>query len=48
MEYIYLNPATNVIELREGISGFIEYYNRRRHHQSLDGCVPWQVFLAVA
>uniref|UniRef100_UPI0025B6F641 integrase core domain-containing protein n=1 Tax=uncultured Duncaniella sp. TaxID=2768039 RepID=UPI0025B6F641 len=48
MEYVYLNPAANVIDLREGISGFIEYYNHRRHHQGIDGKVPWELFLAVA
>lgn len=48
MEHIYLNPASNVPELREGISGFIEYYNHRRHHRNLGGRVPWQVFLAAA
>ena len=48
MEYVYLNPAANVIDLREGISGFIEYYNHRRYHQGIDGKVPWELFLAAA
>lgn len=48
MEYVYLNPAANVMDLRAGISGFIEYYNHRRHHQGIDGKVPWDLFLAVA
>lgn len=48
MEYVYLNPVANVMDLRRGISEFIEYYNQRRHHQSLEGRVPWQVFLAAA
>ena len=34
-EYIYLNPADDGYELREGIATFIEYYNYRRPHHSL-------------
>ena len=36
------------LTFEEGISGFIEYYNHRRHHQGIDGKVPWELFLAAA
>lgn len=48
MEYIYLNPADSVPALRDGISGFIEYYNNRRHHQGIGGKVPWELFKNAA
>lgn len=47
MEHVYLNPADSVINLRQGIRDFIEYYNHRRHHQSLDGKVPWDLYKAA-
>lgn len=39
-EYIYLNPADTVDELRRGIKEFIAYYNYRRPHQSLSMSLP--------
>lgn len=48
MEHVYLNPADTVVELCCGIAKYIEYYNHRRHHQGLDGQVPWSVFSCAA
>lgn len=48
MEYIYLNPAESVPALRSGIAGFIDYYNHRRHHQGIQGYVPWAKFQECA
>lgn len=39
-EYIYLNPAEGVDELRSGIDKFIRFYNYQRPHQSLDVLLP--------
>ena len=39
-EYIYLNPAETVGELRSGISDFIKFYNYKKPHQSLDKLLP--------
>ena len=39
-EYIYLNPAETVDELRKGIGEFIKFYNYKRPHQSLDRLLP--------
>lgn len=48
MEWVYLNPMDSVIDLRAGISWYMEYYNHRRHHQNLGGRTPWEVYLAAA
>ena len=48
MEYVYLNPVNNAVELRAGIAAYIDYYNHRRHHQSLNGKVPWDIFTFAA
>jgi len=39
-EYIYLNPMDNGTELRDGIRGYIEYYNNKRSHQGIDHQLP--------
>ena len=39
-EEFYLNDYDNVIELKESIGGYIEFYNHKRFHQSLDYKTP--------
>ena len=39
-EYVYINPADTVDELRGGIDKFIKYYNYKRPHQSLSMMMP--------
>ena len=39
-EYIYLNPAENVSELRSGIADYVKFYNYECPHQSLDNFTP--------
>lgn len=39
-EYIYLNPEDDVCLLREGIKNWIEYYNKKRPHQSIAHEIP--------
>ena len=39
-EYIYLNPAENVSELRSGIADYVKFYDYERPHQSLDNFTP--------
>ena len=41
-EWIFLNPAENGIELIEGITGYIEWYNATRRHSSLNDQTPDQ------
>lgn len=48
MEWVYLNPADSVIDLRSGIKWYMEYYNHRRHHKNLDGKTPWEVYSCAA
>lgn len=47
-EYIYLNPEDNVVALRRGIAGFIDYYNTRRSHQEIGHKIPAQVYAMAA
>ncbi len=35
-EWVYLNPADTVGELRSGIGSFIKFCNYKRPHQSID------------
>ena len=39
-EWVYLNPADTVDELRSGIESFIRFYNYKRPHQSIDELLP--------
>ncbi len=39
-EYIYLNPADTVAELRQGIGKWIQFYNYERPHQSITKLLP--------
>ena len=39
-EYIYLNPADTVLELRQGIGKWIKFYNFERPHQSITKLLP--------
>ncbi|OQC03457.1 MAG: Integrase core domain protein [Bacteroidetes bacterium ADurb.Bin090] len=40
-EYVYICPAENGNMLRKGLNKFIDYYNNRRTHQSLDRKTPF-------
>ena len=39
-EYIYINPQDDANALREGISGFIDYYNNGHPHQGIGNKLP--------
>ena len=43
-EHFYLQQYQTVRELRKGISSYVEFYNTRRFHQSLDYKRPDEVF----
>jgi len=43
-EYVYLNPCDTAVELREGISRYIAYYNNKRAHQGLDHRRPCELY----
>lgn len=47
-EYIYLNQENNVVALRCGIAGFIDYYNNRRSHQGIGHKIPAHVHAMAA
>lgn len=43
-ECVYLNAFETGGQAREGIGGWIEYYNQRRPHSSLDGRTPDEAY----
>jgi len=47
-EYVYICPADNGNMLRGGLKKFINYYNNRRTHQSLDRKTPFDWYEYVA
>ncbi|MEX0680736.1 MAG: hypothetical protein WD097_05095 [Balneolales bacterium] len=46
-KHIYLNPASNGLELYEGINIFVQKYNRRRH-QGISRRKPVELYLHAA
>jgi len=43
-EEVYLKAYDNVSEARTSIGGYLDFYNRRRPHSSLDGVTPDQTY----
>lgn len=43
-EYVYLNPWSETALIRDGISGYIDYYNNRRCHSSTGHVPPAKLF----
>jgi len=46
-EYLYLNSPENGQKLKEGTEKWINFYNCKRFHQSLDGKTPGEVYQEV-
>jgi putative transposase len=46
-KHIYLHPANNGLELYQGVSKFVEKYNRRSH-QGIDRKRPDHMYLNAA
>lgn len=47
-DYIYLNPADDASELRNGIARYVDFYNSKRPHPSLGGMPPVNYFSHAA
>ena len=47
-ENIYLKEYATVDELIKGLTWYINFYNRRRLHQSLGYKTPWEVYQSGA
>ena len=45
-EDIYLKDYQHVLELKAGVKKYVQFYNQRRYHQSLEYKTPDQVFYA--
>lgn len=40
LDYIYLNPAEDGLELYKGIRGYMDYYNYKQRHQGIERQIP--------
>jgi putative transposase len=47
-DYVYLHPASDGLELYQGIKQYIHYYNNELHHQGIDRRVPAELYQSVA
>lgn len=47
-EYVYINPTDSVVELRQGLSDYIEFYNYERPHQSVGEVLPARSYGLIA
>jgi len=47
-EEFYLNEYASVIVLKKAIHAYVEFYNHKRWHQSLDYKAPAEVYVATA
>ncbi|MHB1922525.1 MAG: IS3 family transposase [Chitinophagaceae bacterium] len=47
-EYVYLNPATDGLELYQGLKKWFYFYNHERHHQHLKYRKPHEVYRLAA
>ena len=46
-EEVYLKAYDSVRSAKEGIGGWIDFYNTRRRHQGLDRSTPDQVYYGL-
>lgn len=47
-DYVYLHPATDGLELYQGIKQYVYYYNHKLHHQGIDRKVPAELYQSAA
>ena len=45
-EHVYLHAYDSVSEARTKLAAYLEFYNRRRPHSTLDGCTPDDVYFS--
>ena len=45
-EHVYLHAYDSVSEARAKLAAYLEFYNRRRPHSTLDGCTPDDVYFS--
>lgn len=47
-DYIYLHPASDGLELFQGVKQYIQYYNHELHHQGIGRRIPADLYQPVA
>jgi putative transposase len=47
-DHLYLHPASDGLELYQGVKGYIHYYNHSLHHQGIDRRIPAELYQPAA
>ena len=47
-DYVYLNPASDGLQLFSGIKEYIQYYNTKKSHQGIDRNIPAKLYKKAA
>jgi putative transposase len=47
-DYVYLHPASDGLELYQGVKDFIHYYNHSLHHQGIGRRIPAELYRRAA
>lgn len=47
-DYVYLHPASDGLELYQGIKEFMHYYNHAQHHQGIGRKIPAELYQSAA
>ena len=47
-DHIYLNPASDGVQLFTGIKDFVDYYNNKKTHQGIDRNIPVNLYQKAA
>ena len=43
-EHVYRHDHQTVASLHQGLDTYLEFFNRKRRHQSLEYATPWDVY----
>jgi putative transposase len=47
-DYVYLHPASDGLELYQGVKQYIQYYNHELHHQGIGRRIPAELYQPAA
>jgi putative transposase len=47
-DHVYLHPASDGLELYQGVKGYIHYYNHSLHHQGIGRRIPAELYQPAA
>lgn len=47
-DYVYLHPASDGLELYQGLKEYFKYYNHELHHQGIGRKIPAELYMSAA